>query len=95
MLAEDKMAANLAEEVVHPSAHFDGIERVLMRLAETHITLGVVAARQGDVEQVGRHGEHALTGPRKAIPSLPMVNRDLTRVLREHYPAEPITRSYL
>ncbi len=31
-----------------------------MRLAEARVTLGVVAARQGDLEQAIHYGEHAL-----------------------------------
>ena len=46
-LADDKMAENLASEVIHASTDFDGRERAPMRLAEARITLGVVAARQG------------------------------------------------
>ena len=67
-----------------------------MRLAEARITLGVVAARQGDLEQAIHYGERALTAPRrKSWPSLLMVSRDLTRVLNDQYPSEPETRAYL
>ena len=66
-----------------------------MRTAEARITLGVIAARQGDIEQAVHYGERALTGLRKSLPSLAMVSRDLTRVLRERYPTEQATESYL
>jgi hypothetical protein len=59
------------------------------------VTLGVVAARQGDVEQAIHHGERALSGQRKSLPSLAMVSRDLTHVLRKRYPTEPSTKSFL
>jgi tetratricopeptide (TPR) repeat protein len=95
MLAEDKMAENLADEVIRASTDFDGTERAPMRLAEARITLGVVAARQGDVEEALHHGEQALNGRRKSLPSLLMVSRDLTRVLRERYPSEQVTQTYL
>jgi hypothetical protein len=95
MLSEDKMAENLADEVIRTSTDFDGTERAPMRVAEARVTLGVVAARQGDVEQAVHHGERALNGQRKSLPSLVMVSRDLTRVLRERYPAEPTAESYL
>jgi len=36
-----------------------------------------------------------LTAPRKSLPSLVMVSRDLTRVLKERYAAEPSTSAYL
>lgn len=95
MLAEDKLAENLADEVIRASTDFDGTERAPMRTAEARITLGVVAARQGDVEEAVNQGERALTSSRKSLPSIVMVSRDLTRVLKERFPAEPSTGVYL
>jgi hypothetical protein len=66
-----------------------------MRLAEARITLGVVAARQGDLEQAINHGTRALNAPRKSLPSLLMVSRDLTKVLNDQYPNEAETQAYL
>ena len=94
-LAEDKLAENLAGEVIRASTDFDGTERAPMRTAEARITLGVVAAREGDIEQAVHQGERALTGPRKSIPSLAMVSRELTRILKERYPKEQATATYL
>jgi hypothetical protein len=42
-----------------------------------------------------QHGERALSAQRKSVPSLVMVSRDLTKVLRDRYPDEPVTKSYL
>src|SRR5438094_818947 len=81
-LAEDHMAGNLADEVIRASTDFDGTERAPMRLAEARITHGVIAARQGDLEEAIHHGEQALGGQRKSLPSLVMVSRDLVRVLK-------------
>ena len=94
-LAEDRMAEMLAKEVIQASTDFDGTERAPMRLAEARMTLGVVAARQGDLEQAIHYGERALTAPRKSLPSLLMVSRDLTRVLNDQHPNEPETQAYL
>ncbi|MBO0823058.1 MAG: XRE family transcriptional regulator [Actinobacteria bacterium] len=94
-LADDKMAENLAGEVIRTSTDFDGTERVPMRTAEAHLTRGVVAARQGDIEQAIHHGQRALNGERKSLPTLAMVSRDLARVLKERYPKEQETKSYL
>lgn len=94
-LAEDNLAGNLADEVIRASTDFDGTERAPMRLAEARITLGMVAARQGDVEEAVHHGEQAIGGKRKSLPSLLMVSRVLTRALKERYPAESATRSYV
>jgi hypothetical protein len=95
MLADDKMAENLASEVIQASTDFDGKERAPMRLAEARITLGVVAARQGDLEGAIQQGERALNGQRKSLPSLLMVSRDLTRVLNDRYPDKSGTRGYI
>jgi hypothetical protein len=94
-LAEDRLAETLANEVIQASTDFDGTERAPMRLAEAQITLGVVAGRQGDLKQAVHHGAHALNAPRRSLPSLLMVSRDLTRVLNDQYPKEPETRAYL
>jgi hypothetical protein len=85
----------LASEVIQASTDFDGKERAPMRLAEARITLGVVAARQGDLDGAIDQGERALNGQRKSLPSLLMVSRDLTKVLNDRYPAEASSRQYL
>ena len=94
-LAEDRLAETLASEVIQASTDFDGTERAPMRLAEARITLGVVAARQGDLEQrsIRANGLSVLLA--KSLPSLLMVSRDLTRVLNDQYPSEPATQAYL
>ena len=95
MLSEDKLAENLAEEVIRASTDFDGTERAPMRLAEARVTLGVVAARRGDAEEAIHHGSQAFAGQRKSLPSLAMVSRDLIRVLKERYPTESSKQSYM
>ena len=40
-------------------------------------------------------GEQALTGERKSLPSLVMVSRDLTKIIKDRYSAEPTAKSYL
>ena len=89
------MAGNLAAEVIQASTDFDGRERAPMRLAEARITLGVVQAREGDLEGAIDQGQRALNGERQSLPSLLMVTRDLTKVLNDQYPAETQTRDYL
>ena len=95
LLADDKMAENLAGEVIQASTDFDGKERPPMRLAEARITLGVVAARQGDLDEAVIQGERALSGQRRSLPSLLMASRDLTKVLNDRYPAATGTQQYL
>ena len=95
LLTDDRMAENLANEVIRASTDFDGRERAPMRLAEAHMTLGVVAARQGDLEEAIHQGKRALSGQRRSLPSLLMASRDLTMVLNDRYPDEAGTREYL
>lgn len=95
ILADDKMAENLADEVIQTSTDFDGKERAPMRLAEARVTLGVVRAREGNLDEAVNLGRRALNGDRKSVPSLLMVSRDLTKILNERYPAETETRDYL
>ena len=85
-LTEDRLAETLANEVIQASTDFDGTERAPMRLAEARITLGVVAARQGDLDQAIHHRTHAFSTLRKSLPSLFMVSRDLTKILNDQYP---------
>lgn len=71
------------------------VARAPMRVAEARITLGVVAARDGDLEHAVQLGGQALSGERKSLPSLVMVSRDLTKVLEERYPHEHASAEYL
>jgi hypothetical protein len=94
-LAEDRLAETLANEVIQASTDVDGTARAPMRLAEARITLGVVAGRQGDLEQAIHYGERAVGAPRKSLPSLLMVSRDLTRVPNDQYPTNQRRRNIL
>jgi hypothetical protein len=92
---EDSMARELSEEVIRVSTDFNGYERWPMRVAEAQVTLGVVAAREGDLDEAVAYGQKALSGDRKSLPSLAMVSRDLSHVLTERYADEPETDAYL
>ncbi len=66
-----------------------------MRNAEARITLGVVAARQGDIDLAVSHGQTALNGDRQSIPSLLMCSSELAQILRQRDPDAPEIREYL
>ncbi|MEV0090217.1 XRE family transcriptional regulator [Streptomyces sp. NPDC050738] len=95
LLGEDRFAENLAHEVIRAGTDFDGAERSPMRMAEARITLGVVAARAGDVEQAVSYGEWALKGERQSLPSLLMVSRELASIVHKDFASEPTGREYL
>jgi tetratricopeptide (TPR) repeat protein len=94
-VGEDRLAKTYADEVIRASTDNDGAERAPMRIAEARVTLGVVAARQGDLELALSCGRKALTGSRKSLPSLFMVGRELTEILADQYAGEPETADYL
>lgn len=95
LVGEDKIARTLAEEVLRVGTDFDGTERAPMRNAEARVTLGVTAAREGDLEQALIHGERALQGERQSVPSLIMTSRELAAEMRKRYSAEPEAQAYL
>ena len=59
------------------------------------MTLGVVAARQGDLDGAIAHGRQGLAGDRKSVPSLVLVSRDLAETLQRDYASEPQVHEYL
>ena len=95
LVGEDRLARTLAEEVLRAGTDFDGSERSPMRNAEARVTLGVTAARGGDLEQALIMGERALEGDRKSVPSLIMTSRELAAEMRNRYSSEPVAQDYL
>ncbi|WCD87760.1 hypothetical protein KPP03845_104160 [Streptomyces xanthophaeus] len=95
LVGEDKIASTLAEEVLRAGTDFDGTERAPMRNAEARVTLGVTAARAGDLEGALIMGERALQGDRQSVPSLIMTSRELAAEMKRRYSAEPAAQDYL
>ncbi|MEU4463560.1 hypothetical protein AB0G20_07585 [Streptomyces sp. NPDC024017] len=95
LVGEDKLARTLAEEVLRVGTDFDGTDRSPMRNAEACVTLGVTAAREGDLEQALIMGVRVLEGDRKSVPPLIMTSRKLAAEMRRRYAAEPAAQDYL
>lgn len=95
IMGEDRLAKMYSREVIRTSTHFDGSARKPMRVAEAKVTLGVVAARSGDLEQAVALGQEALDGDRKSLPSLLLCSRELSAVLARDYGSETAVASYL
>jgi tetratricopeptide (TPR) repeat protein len=95
LVGEDKLAEVYAHEVMRSSTDPDGTERKPMRNAEARITLGVVAARTGELDQAVSYGRQALDGDRKSLPSLVMCSRELGDLLQQRYPNESQAAAYL
>lgn len=95
MLREDSIAENLARQVISAGTDFDGTERSPMRIAEARVTLGVVAARQGEIGVAIEYGQKALEGNRRSLPSLTMVSRELGTELQRNHGHNADARAYL
>lgn len=94
-IGDNEIARELSEEVIRSGTEFDGHQRWPMRIAEAQITLGVAAARGGDLDEAVSRGRKALSSARKSLPSLTLVARDLGQVLSEQYAGEPEAQAYL
>jgi tetratricopeptide (TPR) repeat protein len=92
---EDRLAEMYAREVLRSSTSPDGTEQKPMRNAEARITLGVVAARSGDVEEAVSYGRQALAGDRKSLPSLLMCSQELGQLLSSRYAGEADATAFL
>jgi transcriptional regulator with XRE-family HTH domain len=93
-IGENSLAVIRADQVIRRSTASDGGMRSPMRMAEGKVTLAVVAARQGDLEQAVDLGTSALDIPRQSVPSLLMVSQDLVHELAGRYPHEDLTVEY-
>ena len=95
ILGENELARLYANEVIRTSTHFDGTEHKPMRAAEALITLGVIAAREGDLSEAVGLGREALGVERRSLPSLTMVAHDPSTVLAQDYPDEPEAQDFI
>src|SRR5215207_37217 len=95
VVGENDLASVYAQEVIRSSTDMDGSARKPMRIAEAKVTLGVVAARSGDLDTATALGTEALVGDRKSLPSLVLASRELVQVLKERYPDEPESAEYV
>ncbi|GIG56905.1 hypothetical protein Lfu02_12770 [Longispora fulva] len=90
----DELAATHARQVIARSQRPHGVEVSPMRAAEARLTLGVVAARTGNLEDALAKGAEALSGDRRSLPSLVMVASELESALHERYPGELRTEEF-
>lgn len=82
IVGHDELARRNADEVIRRSVNPEGVVVSPMRRAEAELTLAVVTARQGDVDEAASLGMQALQGDRKSRPSLLMVAGELEQELQ-------------
>lgn len=86
LIGDDNLAEMLAREIIKKSTAFDGTNVSPMRKAEAELTLGVIAARNGAVDEALIYGHNAVSIDRRSQPSLLMVGSELDHVLQQRYP---------
>ncbi|MFC0527233.1 helix-turn-helix domain-containing protein [Phytohabitans kaempferiae] len=94
LAGDNENAGRYAAEVIAGGTTPDGTARWPMRLAEARLTLAVVAARAGELEQAVNYGIQALDVPRRSLPSLMMVAGELDVELQRRYPDEAATEAF-
>jgi tetratricopeptide (TPR) repeat protein len=92
---ENKLAESYAHEVIRIGTDASGTELSPMRNAEARITLGVIAARQGDLENAINYGQRALAGQRLSVPSLLMVSSELATIVSQRHGSDASAADYL
>jgi hypothetical protein len=78
----------ISQEIIRKSTAFDGTDVSPMPKAEAEaeLTLVVIAARNGTVEEALAYGRNTLNIVRRSQPSLLMVGAELDQALQQRYP---------
>lgn len=88
LIGDDKLAEMHASEIIRKTMNPDGTSQSPMRTAEARLTLAVVAARNGELDQALTIADEALSIDRRSRPSLLMLGTELDEALRRYYPKE-------
>lgn len=94
LIGDDKLAEMHAREIIRKTTNPDGTSRSPMRNAEAQLTLAVVAARNGDLDEALMRGQDAVAIDRRSQPSLLMVGVELDGALQNRYPDDPRIREF-
>jgi hypothetical protein len=93
-LGEDAKAEEFANQVLRDCEANSTAARSPMRLAEVHITLGLIHAQRGNLEAAVGSGIHALTYERKSGPSLLIRATELGKALTQRFPDAPLAAEF-
>ncbi len=94
LIGDDKLAEMHAQETIRRTTTSGGTDLAPMRRAEAEVTLGVIAARNGALEEALGYGYKALSIGRRSQPSLLMVSTELDQALQKHYPDNDEVRTF-
>jgi transcriptional regulator with XRE-family HTH domain len=93
-LGDDEPAEEHARELIAYHAQPDGSSNAPMRTAMSHIDLGLIRARHGDLDEAVEHGLTAFSFDRKTEASLLSHAADLDQLLSDRYPDERLADEF-
>jgi transcriptional regulator with XRE-family HTH domain len=93
-LGDDEPAEEHAREVIAYHSQPDGSSNAPMRAAMSQLDLGIIRARNGDLDQAVHHGHAALSYERKTEASLLSHAADLDQLLNDRYPDERLADDF-
>lgn len=94
VVGDNDLATEHATEVLRAGRMPDGSDRWPMRNAEARITLAVVAARSGELDQAITEATAALDGERRSVPSLLLAANELDKEISDRYPREASAKDW-
>jgi hypothetical protein len=93
-LGDNNRAEEHALEVIAQHGRSDGTTSAPMRTARAQITLGIVAARRGELDQAVAYGHSAFRHERQSLTDLVSSSAELDRVLQRLYRGEQLARDF-
>jgi len=93
-LGDDEPAEEHARELIAYHAQPDGSSNAPVRTAMSHIDLGLIRARHGDLDEAVHHGVTAFSYDRKTEASLLSHAADLDRLLSDRHPDERLADDF-
>lgn len=94
LIGDDSLAEMYAREIMERTVTPDGRVVSPMRRAESILTLGVVEARRGNLDDALGHGHEAFSIDRRSQPSLRLIAAEMTDVLRARFPDKPAAHDF-
>ena len=93
-LGDDEPAEEHARELIAYHTRPDGSSNAPMRTAMSHIDLGLIRARHGDLDEAVHHGMTAFSYDRKTEASLLSHATDLDQLLNDRYAHERLADEF-
>ncbi|PZS31919.1 MAG: hypothetical protein DLM61_07700 [Pseudonocardiales bacterium] len=94
LIGDDSLAEMHATEIIRKTTAPDGTSQSPMRTAEATLTLAVVEARRGDLDQSLVYADQALAIDRRSRPSLLLIGTELDGELRQRYPRDSLATEF-